>query len=150
MSALDELIAEAESKWICERCGAVATSQYCSNCNLPFPPRRELERDASAELAQLRAENERVEKAYQLAVAGCVKACNERDMHKRNWENTMAHRDRLGDALAASQKELEAARKVIVDMVHEANLQDAFEDDNGFAALERAKDFLDSSEKDLP
>lgn len=26
--------------WVCDRCGHNATSQYCSNCNLPFPPRR--------------------------------------------------------------------------------------------------------------
>jgi len=50
---------------------------------------------AATELAQLRADNGRLETVYQLAVAECVKACNERDMHKRNWTNTMAHRDRL-------------------------------------------------------
>ena len=54
---------------------------------------------AAIELSQLRTENEQKDKAYQLAVAECVKACKERDMHKRNWENTMEHRDRLSAEL---------------------------------------------------
>ena len=31
---------QADGAWVCDRCGHNATSQYCSNCNLPFPPRR--------------------------------------------------------------------------------------------------------------
>ena len=46
--------------------------------------------------------------------------------------------------------ELEAARIIIIDMVHEANLQDAFDDDSGCAIMEQAKDFLALSEKYLP
>jgi hypothetical protein len=45
--------------------------------------------------------------------------------------------------------ELEAARIIIIDMVHEANLQDAFDDDSGCAIMEQAKDFLALSEKYL-
>jgi len=31
----------ADDAWVCERCGHNASSEYCSNCNLPFPPRRQ-------------------------------------------------------------------------------------------------------------
>lgn len=32
--------APADGAWVCVRCGHNATSKYCSNCDLPFPPRR--------------------------------------------------------------------------------------------------------------
>jgi hypothetical protein len=51
-SALDELVNREDDKWICERCGYEATSDYCKNYRLPFPPRRE--NTAAAELARLK------------------------------------------------------------------------------------------------
>ena len=72
---------------------------------------------ASVELAQLRADNEQKEKAYRLAVAECVKACKERDMHRRNWKNTMEHRDRLS-------AELEEALNLLKPLAYKKNVED--------------------------
>lgn len=45
LDAIQEAVAaqpsvQSDGAWVCDRCGHNATSQYCSNCNLPFPPRR--------------------------------------------------------------------------------------------------------------
>jgi chromosome segregation ATPase len=80
------------------------------------------------EVERLRADNERLNKVYQLAVAECVKACDERDMHKRNWTNTMAHRDRLQTqteqleaSLSAAQKRVEEARVKVSALLNKMN-----------------------------
>ena len=65
------------------------------------------------ENCKLRAENARLNVVYQLAVAECVKACGERDVHRRNWINTMEHRDRLSGELTHAQEAVESAMKII-------------------------------------
>ena len=69
------------------------------------------------ENCKLRAENARLNVVYQLAVAECVKACGERDVHRRNWINTMEHRDRLSGELTHTQEAVEEARKAMEAIV---------------------------------
>jgi uncharacterized coiled-coil DUF342 family protein len=70
-------------------------------------------RQASADLAQLRARNEELEAVHKLTVDECNKATNERNQARKQLQGTREHRDRLNIQCAQLCLENTEAREAL-------------------------------------